>query len=128
MNIGEESKNFGDGPSSFFDNKYPEKCAFDNCKLKDNNCRNELSNDFIKLTEKDNQIQQLDSGYKGLKSTFCYECTAKGDVISVNGLSMSQTSSCSTSLSAKTLDSPSKYSYLYGEKFTDVIDGNQFFA
>ena len=56
MNVGEKSKDFGKGPSSFFNNKYPEKCAWDSCVLKDNNCNNELSNEFIKLTEKDNQI------------------------------------------------------------------------
>jgi hypothetical protein len=89
MNVGEETKDFGKGPSSFFNNKYQEKCAWDSCVLKDNNCKNELSNEFIKLTEKDNQIQQLDSGYKGLKSSFCFECTAKGDTVKVNGLTFS---------------------------------------
>lgn len=86
MNVGEAFKNFGEGPNSFFDNKYPERCAFDSCKLKDNNCKNELNNEFIKLNEQTNQIEQLDSGYQGLRSTFCFECTAKGDVVSVNGL------------------------------------------
>ena len=56
MNVGEINKNFGNGPSSFFDNKYPNKCPFENCKLKDNNCKNDLVNDFIKLNEQTNQI------------------------------------------------------------------------
>ena len=51
MNIGEDFSYFGTGPSSFFDNKYPLKCEFDLCKLKDNNCDKELNNEFIKLTE-----------------------------------------------------------------------------
>jgi hypothetical protein len=57
MEVGEATKDFGSGPASFFNNKYPDKCAWDNCKLKDNNCKNDLTNEFIKLDEETNQIQ-----------------------------------------------------------------------
>ena len=54
MDIGEKFRYFGTGPSSFFNNKYPIKCAFDLCLLKDNNCNKELDNEFIKLTKSKN--------------------------------------------------------------------------
>ena len=57
MDVGEKTKDFGSGPSSFFTNKYPEKCAWDKCRLLDNNCKNELTNEFIKLDENSNQIE-----------------------------------------------------------------------
>jgi hypothetical protein len=56
MDVGEATKDFGSGPASFFNNKYPEKCAWDKCMIKDNNCKNELTNEFIKLDETTNQI------------------------------------------------------------------------
>ena len=58
MDIGEESKTFGNGPESFFTNKYPKRCPFENCKLKENNCKSDLSNEFIKLDETTNVITQ----------------------------------------------------------------------
>ena len=54
MNVGEKTKYFGSGPSSFFNKKHPDQCPWDNCKLKDNNCKNELTSEFIKLDEKTN--------------------------------------------------------------------------
>jgi hypothetical protein len=88
--------------------------------LMDNTCKNPLNNPYIRLTG-NNQIEQLNSGYRGLSQTFCFECSARGDIISANGLTLSQTSACSTSM--RTTSVQGTFTYLYGQGLTTVVNG-----
>ena len=93
-----------------FTNKYATDCPVSKCTLKDTTCAKDYAKNDITLSSLKLEATMNESA--GQTRSFCVECSNGKQTISKGGISLTQTSQCSNSLSnALSAPTPPVYKY-----------------